>query len=489
MALQPDARSRAIPIVSRAHGGAKSGLRGHACDENLDTTEISITGVVQSVSQEFKANEIASYWMPFTANRAFQRRPRMIRGAEGIHYIADDGRRVIDATSGLYCVNAGHGDRHIVAAIQEAAATLDYAPAFQFGHSQAFELASRLTMLAPDGLEHVFFANSGSEAVDTAMKLALAFHRARGEGSRTRFVGRERGYHGVGFGGMAVGGIPGNRKAFGQQLPGVDHLQTTYDRKRQAFSIGEPEWGAELADELERVIALHDASNIAAVIVEPVAGSTGCLPPPKGYLERLCAIAHKHGLLVIFDEVITAFGRLGHAFAAERYGVAPDLICFAKGLTNGAVPMSGVLASKTVHGALMQGPEHLPEFYHGYTYSAHPLASAAALATLDVYRDKALFERAAGLEPNFCETMMGLRDAPMVADIRPIGLMCGIDLEPSPEGAGVRGYEVMQTAFHDHDLYVRVAADTLIVAPPLICEMEDVAEICRRLRAVLDGLR
>jgi len=440
------------------------------------------------VAQVFKANELQSYWMPFTANRAFHRRPRMITGAQGIHYIADDGRRLIDATSGLYCVNAGHGDPVIVAAIQKAAATLDYAPAFQFGHPQAFKLASRLALLAPDGLDHVFFANSGSEAVDTAMKLALAFHKARGEGSRTRFIGRERGYHGVGFGGLSVGGIPGNRKAFGQQLPGVDHLRTTYDRNRQAFSVGEPEWGAELAEELERIVSLHDASNIAAVIIEPVAGSTGCLPPPKGYLERLCAIAARHGILMIFDEVITGFGRLGHAFAAERYGLTPDIICFAKGLTNGAVPMSGVLASQAIYAAMMQGPEHLPEFYHGYTYSAHPLAVAAALATLDVYRDKALFERAAGMEDQFCETLMSLRDAPHVADIRPVGLICGIDLDASSQGVGVRGYEVMQRAFHDHDLYVRVAADTIIVAPPLIAGADDVSEIVARLGAVLASL-
>lgn len=441
------------------------------------------------MTQDFKANELRSYWMPFTANRAFQARPRMIEGAEGIHYITDDGRRVIDSTSGLYCVNAGHCDPHIVDAIRQAAGVLDYGPAFQFAHQGAFELASRLAMLAPDGLDHVFFANSGSEAVDTAMKLALAYHKARGEGSRTRFIGRERGYHGVGFGGMAVGGIPGNRKAFGQQLPGADHLRTTYDRTRQAFSIGEPEWGAELADELERIITLHDASNIAAIVVEPVAGSTGCLPPPKGYLERLCAIAAKYGVLVIFDEVITGFGRLGHAFAAERYGVTPDLICFAKGLTNGAVPMSGVLAGCGIYETMMQGPQFLPEFYHGYTYSAHPLATAAALATLDVYRDKDLFARTAGMEAEFCETMMTLKDAPLVADIRPIGLICGIDLETGAQGIGARGYEAMQRAFHEQDLYVRVAADTMIVAPPLISEIGDVAEIVSRIRAVLRTLR
>lgn len=440
------------------------------------------------MTQEFKANELKSYWMPFTANRAFHQDPRMIAGAEGIHYLTGDGRRIIDATSGLYCVNAGHCDPHIVAAIRQAAGELDYGPSFQFGHQGAFELASRLAMMAPDGLDHVFFANSGSESVDTAMKLALAYHKARGEGSRTRFIGRERGYHGVGFGGMAVGGIPGNRKAFGQQLPGVDHLRTTYERSRQAFSIGEPEWGAELADELERIIALHDASNIAAVVVEPVAGSTGCLPPPKGYLERLCAIARKNGVLVIFDEVITGFGRLGHGFAAERYAITPDLICFAKGLTNGAVPMSGVLASGEIYETMMQGPEFLPEFYHGYTYSAHPLATAAALATLDVYRDKALFSRAAEMEGAFCKEMMSLKDAPHVVDIRPIGFICGIDLEPGEKGVGARGYEAMQRAFHEQDLYVRVAADTLVVAPPLICEIADVAEIVSRIRSMLDAL-
>lgn len=438
------------------------------------------------MSEDLKPNELASYWMPYTANRAFKRRPRMISGAQGLHYIATDGRRVLDATSGLYCVNAGHGQPRIVAAIKAAAETLDYAPAFQFAHPKAFELASRLAMLAPDGLEHVFFANSGSEAVDTAMKMALAYHRARGEGSRTRFIGRERGYHGVGFGGMSVGGIPGNRKAFGVQLPGVDHIRSTYDREKQAFSKGEPEWGAELADDLERLILLHDASNIAAVIVEPVAGSTGCLPPPKGYLERLSAIARKHGVLVIFDEVITGFGRMGHAFAAQRYGVTPDMITFAKGLTNGAVPMSGVLVSETIHDAFMVGPEVAPEIYHGYTYSAHPLATAAALATLDVYRDDGLFARAGQMESRFADIMLGLRDAPHVVDIRPVGLICGIDLAAGSNGVGLRGYEAMERAFHDHDLYVRVTGDTLVVAPPLIAALDEVEDIAARLRCVLE---
>ncbi|MCB1512032.1 MAG: aspartate aminotransferase family protein [Hyphomicrobiaceae bacterium] len=432
-----------------------------------------------------RPNSLADYWMPFTANRAFQRAPRMITGAQGMHYISEDGRKILDATSGLYCVNAGHCDPHIVAAIQKTAGELDYAPAFQFGHPKAFELASRLAMLAPDGLEHVFFASSGSEAVDTAMKIALAYHRANGEGQRVRFIGRERGYHGVGFGGMSVGGIPGNRKAFGQLLPGVDHLATTYNRARQAFSIGEPDWGEELADELERIIALHDASNIAAVIVEPVAGSTGCIPPPKGYLQRLAAIAAKHGVLLIFDEVITAFGRLGHAFAAERYGMQPNLIAFAKGLTNGAVPMSGVLVEDKIYQAFMQGPEQLPEFYHGYTYSAHPLAVTAALATLDVYREKQLFGKAAEHEAGFAEAMMGLREARHVVDIRPVGLMCGIDLQSRDGSFGSRGYEVMARAFNEHDLYVRVGGDTLVIAPPLIASLENIQDLAGRLRRVL----
>lgn len=433
-----------------------------------------------------RPNTLSSYWMPFTANRAFQRDPRMIKGAEGLHYISEDGRKILDATSGLYCVNAGHKDPAIVAAIQKAAAELDYAPAFQFGHPQAFELASRLAMLAPDGLEHVFFANSGSEAVDTAMKIALAYHRANGEGQRVRFIGRERGYHGVGFGGMSVGGIPGNRKVFGQLLPGVDHLAATYNRERQAFSVGEPEWGEELADELERIIALHDASNVAAVIVEPVAGSTGCIPPPKGYLQRLAAIAAKHGVLLIFDEVITAFGRLGHAFAAQRYGVQPNLLCFAKGVSNGAVPMSGVLVESMIYDTLMHGPEHLPEFFHGYTYSAHPLAAAASLATLDVYRDKQLFERAAEMESGFANTLMGLREAKHVVDIRPVGFMCGIDLQSRDGAPGARGYEVMARAFKELDLYIRVGGDTLVVAPPLIASIEDIEDIAARLRRLLD---
>lgn len=426
-------------------------------------------------------HELAAYWMPFTANRAFKRRPRLITGAKGMHYTTSDGRQVIDATSGLFCVNAGHGREEIVAAIHEAASRLDYAPSFQFAHPQAFELANRLVEISPLGLDHVFLANSGSEAVDTAMKIALAYHRARGEGQRTRFIGRERGYHGVGFGGLSVGGIPANRRDFGTLLPGIDHLRSTYDRPHQAFSTGEPEWGRDLANELEQLIQLHGATNIAAVVMEPVAGSTGCLPPPKGYLERLRAITRAHGILLIFDEVITGFGRLGYTFAAERYGLTPDIITLAKGVTNGAAPLAGTLVSSDIHEALMTGPEHLPEFYHGYTYSAHPLATAAALATLNIYRDEALFEKAAELEEPFADLMMELRSLPMVLDIRPIGMMCGIDIEPSPEGAGVRGYALLEQSFHDHDLYVRVTGDTAVIAPPLVATPDDLAIIRDRL--------
>lgn len=443
-----------------------------------------------------KPNQFENYWLPFTANRAFKARPRLFTRAEGLHYTTDDGRKVLDATSGLFCVNAGHGRRPIVEAIKAAAERLDFAPPFQYAHPQAFELANRLALLAPGDLNHVLLANSGSEAVETAMKVALAYHRARGDGQRVRFIGRERAYHGVGFGGIAVGGIPANRKAFGTMIHGTDHLPATYNRERQAFSIGEPEWGAELADDLLRLIMLHDASNIAAVIVEPTAGSTGCLPPPKGYLERLVEIAQAHGILVIFDEVITGFGRLGYPFAAERYGVVPDLITFAKGVTNGAVPMSGVMLRDPIYAAVVDGeaavagagPIHVPELFHGYTYSGHPLATAAALATLDVYRDEGLFEATRAREAKFAERMMSLKGLPNVADIRPIGLMCGIDLEPQDATPGKRGYRAIETSFHDLDLYVRVTLDTLILAPPLIATdddldriMECVAETIRRV--------
>ena len=354
-------------------------------------------------------NDLAAHWMPFTANRAFKKKPRLLAGAKDMHYFTVDGRKIIDAAAGMWCCNAGHGRTQISEAIGKQAAALDYAPPFQFGIPQAFELASRIADLAPAGLDHVFFCNSGSEAADTALKIALAYHQINGQGSRTRLIGRERGYHGVGFGGTSVGGIVNNRKMFGTLLAGVDHLPHTYDREKQAFSKGEPEYGAHFADELERLVNLHGANTIAAVIVEPMAGSTGVLPAPKGYLKRLREITQKHGILLIFDEVITGYGRLGFAFAAERYGVLPDMLTFAKGITNGAAPMGGVLVRDTIHDAFMSGPEHVVELTHGYTYSAHPIACAAALATLDIYRDEKLFERANKLEPKFADAVMSLR--------------------------------------------------------------------------------
>src|SRR5216684_3579811 len=370
-------------------------------------------------------NDLEPYWMPFTANRAFKKRPRLVVGAKDMHYITSDGRRLIDGSAGLWCTNAGHNRVPIVEAIQREAATLDYAPAFQFSHPKAFELASRVAALAPGDPDHVFFCNSGSEAVDTALKIALAYHHVRGEGTRTRLIGRERGYHGVGFGGISVGGIVNNRRFFGTLLAGVDHLPHTYNRETQAFTKGEPEWGAHLADDLERIAALHDPSTIAAVIVEPMAGSTGVLPAPKGYLQRLRAICDKYGILLIFDEVITGFGRLGFAFAAERYGVIPDIVTFAKGITSGTVPMGGAIVRTPVYEAFMAGPEHVIELFHGYTYSAHPLACAAGLATLDLYGREKLFGRARALEPKFADAAMTLRGLPGVLDIRTVGLVAG----------------------------------------------------------------
>jgi len=437
---------------------------------------------------DMKPNELEPYWLPFTPNRAFKKRPRLFSGAKDMHFFTPDGRKVIDGTSGLFCVNAGHARPQIVKAIQEAAAKLDYAPPFQYAHPGVFELSSRLTLLAPGDLDYCLFANSGSEAVDTALKVALAYHRNRGEGGRTRFIGRERGYHGVGFGGISVGGMVANRKMFGNMLYGVDHLPTTYNRAKQAFSKQEPDWGAETADELTRLIGLHDASTIAAVIVEPVAGSTGCLPPPKGYLEKLRKITADHGILLIFDEVITGFGRLGSCFAAERYNIVPDMITFAKGVTNAAVPMSGVLVRKGIYEAHMNGPEHMVELFHGYTYSGHPLAVAAGLATLDIYKEEGLFERAKKLEGKFADAMMSLRGKPNVVDIRPIGLICGIDLEPIAGKPGVRGYDALERMYHEHDLYVRVAGDTLVVAPPLIASESDIADITERVAKVLDAV-
>src|SRR5579872_6855922 len=431
------------------------------------------------------ANNLDAFFMPFTANRQFKANPRLLARAKGVHYWTPEGRRVIDGTAGLWCVNAGHGRDEIKAAIAQQLEEMDYAPSFQMGHPKSFELAARHAAMLPGDLDHAFYCNSGSEAADSALKIALAYHRARGEGTRTRLIGRERGYHGVNFGGISVGGMVANRKWFGAMLAGVDHLPHTYNRKEQAYTRGEPNWGAHLAEELERLVALHDASTIAAVIVEPMAGSTGVLPPPKGYLKKLREICTKHGILLIFDEVITGYGRLGFAFAAERYGVLPDLLTFAKGITNGAAPMGGVIVRDTIHDAFMNGPEHMVELTHGYTYWAHPLACAAGLATLDIYRDEKLFERARGLEPKWADAIMSLRNEPNVLDIRTVGLTAGIDLASRPDQAGKRGFDALNSAFFDNDLMLRIAGDTLALTPPLIISEEQIGEVVEKVAKVI----
>jgi beta-alanine--pyruvate transaminase len=409
-------------------------------------------------------------------------------GAKDMHYVAADGRSILDATAGLWCANAGHSRAPIVAAIQQQAAELDFAPPFHFGHPKVFALASRIAAMTPGDLDHVFFTNSGSESVDTALKIALGYHNLRGEGARQRLIGRERGYHGACFGGTAVGGIVANRKIFGMMMAGVDHLPTTYNRAEQAFSKGEPDWGAHLADELERLVALHDASTIAAVIVEPMAGSTGVLPAPKGYLERLRAICDKYGILLIFDEVICGFGRLGYAFAAERYGVMPDMIAFAKGVTSGTVPMGGVAVRKGIYDTFMRGPDHAVELFHGYTYSGHPLACAAGLATLDLYAEEKLFDRAKALEPILADAVHSLKGLPNVLDIRNVGLTAAIDLAPIADAPGKRGYEAMDKAFNEHDLLIRLAGDSIVLTPPLIIAEGQIDEIVVKLDKIIKAV-
>lgn len=413
---------------------------------------------------------LEAFWMPFSANRQFKAAPRLLASASGMYYRSVDGRQILDGAAGLWCCNAGHGRERIVQAVQQQVATLDFAPAFQMGSPLPFVLAQRLVDLAPDGLDHVFFTNSGSEAVDSAMKIALAHHRLRGEGQRTRFIGREKAYHGVGFGGISIGGLPNNRKWFGPLLPGVSHLRHTLDIERNAFSHGLPVHGLELADDLERLIALQDASTIAAVFIEPVSGSAGVILPPQGYLQRIREICDRHGILLVFDEVITGFGRVGKAFAAERFGVTPDLITCAKGLTNGTVPMGAVLVSGTVHASFMQGPPEAIDLFHGYTYSGHPLACAAALATLDTYAEEGLFERAIELEDYWQQAIHGLRGLPNVIDIRNIGLVGAVELAPRAGAPGRRGFEVFERCFNQGGLLVRVTGDTLALSPPLIIE-------------------
>ncbi len=429
-----------------------------------------------------------SFWMPFTANRQFKKAPRLFASAEGMHYTTVDGRKVIDGSAGLWCVNAGHGRRQIATAVERQLMNLDFAPSFNMGHPLAFDFAERLAEIAPDGLDRIFFTNSGSESVDTALKIALAYQRAIGQGTRTRLIGRERGYHGVGFGGMSVGGMVTNRRAFATHLPGVDHIRHTHDLARNAFAKDQPDHGAELADDVERMVALHGADTIAAVIVEPVPGSTAVLPPPKGYLQRLRELCTKHGILLIFDEVITAFGRLGYPFAAERYSVEPDMITFAKGVTSGAVPMAGVMVRKGIYDAFMQGPENAIELFHGYTYSAHPLACAAGLAALDLYRDEGLFERAKQLEPVWADAAMALKGLPNVLDIRTVGLVAGIDLASRPDAFGKRAYEAMLKGFAEQGLLIRITGDTIALSPPLIVSESEIGEIFDKLSRVIRGL-
>jgi beta-alanine--pyruvate transaminase len=429
------------------------------------------------------------YWMPFTANRAFKAAPRLLVGAKDMHYLSEDGRRVLDGTSGLWCVNAGHCRPKIVEAIQKQAAAMDYSPAFQMGHPGAFRVAARVAKLAPGDLDHVFYTNSGSEAVDTALKIALAYHRALGEGQRNVLIGRERGYHGAGFGGISVGGMPANRKAFGSLLPRVDHLVHTHSLEHNAFSRGQPAWGAHLADELEnRIIPLHDASNIAAVIVEPMAGSAGVLVPPKGYLERLRQLCDKHGLLLIFDEVITGFGRLGPCFAADAIGVVPDMITIAKGLTNGTVPMGAVVVRKGIYETIVHAaPPDTIELFHGYTYSGHPLATAAAEASLDLFDEERLFERGQALAPYFQEAVHSLREMPHVIDIRNMGMVAAVELESKPGKPSARAFQVFLKCY-EKGVLIRTTGDIIALSPPLIINKQQVDELVGTLGAALRDL-
>ena len=429
-------------------------------------------------------NDLSAFWMPFTANRQFKQAPRMLVAAKDMHYTTADGRQVLDGTAGLWCVNAGHCRPKITEAIQNQAAQLDYAPAFQMGHPLAFELANRLVDIAPEGMDHVFFTNSGSESVETALKMALAYHRVRGEGSRTRLIGRERGYHGVNFGGISVGGIVTNRKMFGTLLGGVDHLPHTHLPAKNAFTRGEPEYGVELADELERIVTLHDASTIAAVIVEPMAGSTGVLIPPKGYLKRLREICDKHGILLIFDEVITGFGRLGTPFAADYFDVIPDIITTAKGVSNGVIPMGAVFVKKEIHDAFMTGPEHMIEFFHGYTYSGNPIACAAAIATLDTYKEEGLLTRGAELAPYWEDALHSLKDAPNVIDVRNIGLVGAIELKPLDGQPTKRAFSAFVKAF-EKGVLIRTTGDIIALSPPLIVDKRQIDQIVDVIRTVL----
>src|SRR5690606_38666186 len=429
--------------------------------------------------------DLSNLWMPFTANRQFKEQPRLLAKAQGMYYTATDGHQVLDGTAGLWCVNAGHGRQEIIDAIAQQAAELDYAPSFQLGHQDSFRAASAVAKMMPAGMDRIFFTNSGSESVDTSLKIALAYHRARGEGQRTRLIGRERGYHGVGFGGISVGGISPNRKTFsGALLPNIDHLPHTHDLSKNAHSRGQPAWGEHFADELERIIALHDASTIAAVIVEPLAGSTGVLVPPKGYLEKLRAITEKHGILLIFDEVITAFGRLGANTASEYFGVTPDLITLAKGISNASVPAGAVAVKREIHDTILSAAANGIEFFHGYTYSAHPLATAAVLATLGIYERDQLFQRAHGLAAKFEDAAHKLQGARHVIDVRNLGLVAGIELTPRPGAPGARAAEVFKKCF-DQGVMVRYTGDIIAISPPLIIEEEQIRLIFQKIADIL----
>jgi len=438
------------------------------------------------VTSDLSPNNLEANWMPFTANRQFKANPRLFASAKGMHYTTVEGREVLDGLAGMWCVNAGHCREPIVEAVQRQVATMDYSTAFQMGHPGQFELASRLAAILPGDIDHVFFCNSGSEAVDTALKIALAYHRVRGEGARTRLIGRARGYHGVGFGGISVGGIVPNRKFFGPLLSGVDHLPHTHNLEKNAFSKGEPGWGAHLADELESLVALHDASTIAAVIVEPVAGSTGVLVPPKGYLKRLREICDKYGILLIFDEVITGFGRLGASFAAEYFDILPDMITAAKGLTNGTVPMAAVFARKGIYDTFMDtAPDGAIELFHGYTYSGHPLACAAALATLNVYRDEDLFARAHGLAGYWQDAVHSLKGTKNVIDVRNLGLIAGIEVSPRQDKPGARASEAFLKCY-EKGLLVRATGDVVALSPSLIVTKDQIDTIVSILGDVLN---
>ncbi|WP_136618160.1 MULTISPECIES: aspartate aminotransferase family protein [Mesorhizobium] len=432
-------------------------------------------------------NDLSAFWMPFTANRQFKQAPRMMVSAKDMHYTTSDGRKVLDGTAGLWCVNAGHCRPKITEAIQHQAAELDYAPAFQMGHPIVFELANRLVDIAPKGMDHVFFTNSGSESVETALKMAIAYHRVKGEGSRTRLIGRERGYHGVNFGGISVGGIVTNRKMFGTLLGGVDHMPHTHLPEKNAFTKGVPEHGAELANELERIVALHDASTIAAVIVEPVAGSTGVILPPKGYLQKLREICTKHGILLIFDEVITGFGRLGTPFAADYFGVTPDIMTTAKGVSNGVIPMGAVFVKKEIHDAFMTGPEHMIEFFHGYTYSGNPIACAAALGTLDTYKEEGLLTRGEELAPYWEDALHSLKGEPNVIDIRNIGLIGAIELAPIAGQPTKRAFSAFVKAF-ERGALIRTTGDIIALSPPLIITKGQINELIDHVRDVLRSI-